>query len=492
MSGADLVSTREQRYRMYVGGAWVPAADGGVYPTVNPYTGTAWANVPDGGAEDVDRAVRAARAALDHGPWRTMSASRRGRLLTDLSELLERDAERLAEIETRDNGKLLRETRAQMHHVPGFFRYFGGAADKLEGAVIPADHPGFLVYTRHEPVGVVGAIIPWNVPLLLLAGKVAPALAAGCTVVIKPSEHTPASALELARLAEEAGFPPGVVNVVTGWGPPTGAALAAHPLVDRISFTGSDATGREVVKAGVANLTRVILELGGKSPNLVFADADLDSATNGIATGIFGAGGQSCLAGSRLLVQREVHDELVDRLVARADALTLGDPMAAATDIGPMAMQGQFDKVVRFFDVARAEGASVAAGGVAAPDAGPLFVRPTVLTRVRNDMRVAQDEIFGPVLSVVPFRDEEEAVRLANDTRFGLAAAVWTRDIHRAHRVAHEVRAGTVWVNAYRTLGFNVPFGGYRDSGWGRENGFDAMREYTETKSVWVETSGSW
>jgi acyl-CoA reductase-like NAD-dependent aldehyde dehydrogenase len=483
-------AVEQTHYRMVIGGERVEARSGARFASLDPYQGQEWATAPDADASDVDDAVAAAKAALA-GPWGELTGFDRAALLRRLAELIARDADRLAELETRDSGKLLREMSGQTRYLPQWFHYYAGLADKLEGAAIPSDKPNFFAYTRHEPVGVVAAIVPWNSPLLLLCWKLAPALAAGCTVVVKPSDHTPATAVELAALFDEAGFPAGVYNVVTGFGPATGSALAAHPDVDKIAFTGSTATGKAVARAAAEHLGRVTLELGGKSAQVVFADADLDAAANGVVAGVFAATGQTCMAGSRLLVQREVHDELVARVVARAESIKLGDPTDPATEMGPLANAPQFDKVRSFLDSARDEGATVATGGTVDAELGGFFVRPTVLTGVRPDMHVVCEEVFGPVLSVLPFDTEAEAVALANDTRYGLAGAVWTTDVHRAHRVAHKLRAGTVWINAYRTIGPNVPFGGFGHSGMGRENGVAAVHEYTETKAVWVELSGA-
>jgi len=477
-------------YQMRIGGEWREAVSGARFESVNPFTGEPWASVPDGDARDADAAVRAAEAAQT-GAWGAATGFERARLMHRLADIVERDAAELAELETRDNGKLLREMRGQMDYLPAWLRYFAGIADKLQGDVIPSDRPNYLIYTRHEPVGVVAAIVPWNSPLMLLMWKLAPLLAAGCTVVVKPSEHTPVSALEFARRVDEAGFPPGVFNVVTGVTPEVSRALVAHPGVRKVAFTGSPGVGKAVAQAAAGHFARVSLELGGKSAQLVFPDADLDAASNGLIAGIFAATGQTCVAGSRLLVHHRVQDALLERLAARTREIVLGDPMAADTEMGPLANAAQFATVSGFVERARADGARVVAGGRPDPGHGGLFYQPTILTDVRPEMEVAREEIFGPVLSVLTFAEEDEAVRLANATDFGLGAGVWTNDVRRAHRVAHALRAGNVWVNSYRVVAPNVPFGGTGASGWGRESGLESVREYTETKAIWIELAGA-
>lgn len=484
-----------KRYQMWINGEWVDAVGGKTFPTVSPFTEEPWAEIPDGQAEDVDQAVRAARAAFERPSWRRLAPIERGKLLRRLGDLLAQHADELAEVETRDNGKLIREMSGQLHAIPNWYYYYAGLADKILGEVIPTEKPNFLNYSVREPIGVVGAIVPWNSPLLLATWKLAPALAAGNTIVIKPSEYTSASLLEAARLIEQAGFPPGVINVITGFGESAGDALVRHPGIDKLAFTGGCETGKLVARNAAANLTRVTCELGGKSPNIVFEDADLEAAINGAIAGIFGASGQTCIAGSRLLLHESIHDQFVDRLVARAKTIKMGDPSLMETEMGPVATPEQLEKIQRYVDIGIKEGARLVCGG-GRPNAPPhltrgWFFEPTIFVNVRNDMRLAQEEIFGPVLAVIRFREEEEAVRLANDSRYGLAAGIWTLDIRRAHRVARDLEAGIIWINSYRAASFAAPWGGYKDSGYGRENGMDAIREYTQVKNIWVELSGA-
>jgi aldehyde dehydrogenase (NAD+) len=476
-------------YQLPIGGTWQPAADGATYETVNPFTGLAWARVPDAGAADVDRAVSAARAALT-GEWGAATGFQRAALMRRLADLVERDAEKLAVIETTDNGKLLRETRQQMKGLPDWLRYFAGLADKLQGDTIPMAKPNYLVYTLKEPAGVIAAIVPWNSPMSLLQWKLAPALAAGCTLVVKPSESAPASALEYARLFEEAGFPPGVLNIVTGQSAELGKALVEHPGVDKIAFTGSPGVGAAIASSAGARLKPVLLELGGKSAQVVFADADVQAAANGVIAGIFAASGQTCIAGSRLVVHRDIRDRLLAALQERVRSIRLGDPLDPETQMGPLATPRQLDTVLGFIGRATDAGATVVSGGGRSEELGGLFVEPTILTGVQPDDEIAQREVFGPVLAVLEFETEDEAVAIADSTEFGLGAGVWTSDVGRAHRIAARLHAGTVWVNSYRVVAPNVPFGGAGASGWGRENGLHAVEEYLNTKAVWIETSG--
>ncbi|HEX7043296.1 MAG TPA: aldehyde dehydrogenase [Burkholderiales bacterium] len=480
------------KYRLYIGGEWVEPSSGEWFESFNPYTGKPWALIPRGGKPDVDRAVAAARRAFETGAWPALAASQRGALLYRLADLIARDAEKLAAIEVRDNGKLIAEMGAQLRYLPQWYRYYGGLADKIEGGVIPIDKPQTFNFTRYEPVGVVAAITPWNSPLLLTSWKLAPALAAGCTVVVKPSEYTSASMLEFCRLFEEAGFPPGVVNVVTGFGADVGEPLVAHPDVAKVAFTGGDASGQRVYELAAKSLKHVTLELGGKSPNIVFEDAVIDDAVKGAVSGIFAATGQTCIAGSRLLVHDSIHDAFMDKLLALAASARMGDPMKPDTQVGPVTTRPQYEKILRYIDIAREEKATCVLGGkpAARPECGDgWFIEPTIFADVSNSMRIAREEVFGPVLSVIRFRDDAEAIAIANDNPYGLAAGVWTTSIKRALHASQKLQAGTVWVNTYRAISYLSPFGGYKRSGLGRENGQEAIWNYLQTKSVWISTA---
>jgi (Z)-2-((N-methylformamido)methylene)-5-hydroxybutyrolactone dehydrogenase len=482
------------KYQMLIGGAWVDPAGGAWFESVNPFTAQPWALIPRGGKEDIDRAVWAARRAFYEGEWRKLTATARGALLRRLGDVIAADADRLATIETTDNGKLFAEMRGQLNYIPQWFHYFGGMADKIEGRVIPIDKPGVFNFTREEPLGVIAAITPWNSPLMLAAWKLAPALAAGNTVVWKPSEFSSVSALEFGKLFEQAGIPAGVVNIVTGYGQEVGEPLVTHRDVAKVAFTGGDKTGEQVYQMAARGIKHVTLELGGKSANIVYDDADLDSAVKGVVSGIFAATGQTCIAGSRALVHRPVHDEFVERLLGLARTARMGNPLELSTQVGPVTTRPQYEKVLDYIRIAKDEGAVCRLGGGAAQRSecgSGWFVEPTIFTGVEPWMRIANEEVFGPVLSIIPFDDEDEAVRIANSTIYGLAAGVWTTSIRRALLMSERLEAGTVWVNTYRAVSYMSPFGGYKRSGIGRESGAEAIREYLQTKSVWIDISGT-
>ena len=485
--------TQLTRYLNTVGGKRVEAAGGATLESYDPYTGRPWAAGPRCSAADVDAAVGAARRAFEDPAWRGLTPTARGKLLLRLADLISIEAERLAAIEVQDNGKLMSEMIAQLRYIPEWYRYFGGLADKIEGSVLPIDKSGMHAHTRREPLGVVACITPWNSPLLLLSWKLAPALAAGNTAVVKPSEHASASTLAFVELFEKAGFPPGVVNSVTGLPAESGIPLTRHPGVNMIAFTGGESAGTGVYHAAADGLKHLSLELGGKSPNIIFADAKLPDAVNGAISGIFAASGQTCIAGSRLLVQRTVHDQVVERLVQLAKTARLGDPKAADTQVGPVTTRQQRERILDYVRLAREAGAECVLGG-GIPNDGRLgagwFVEPTVFTGVNNSMRIAREEVFGPVLAVMPFEDEGEALAIANDSPYGLAAGVWTTDIGCALRMSERLNAGTVWINCYRAVSFMAPFGGFKRSGLGRENGREAIDSYLQTKTVWIDIGG--
>ena len=493
MSSTSPAQTTPRRYQLFIDGQFVDAESGKTFKTPNPATGETFAEVAEAEQADVDKAVAAARKALN-GKWSKMSARDRGRLLYKLSQLIEEHSGELAALETSDNGKPIKEsTYIDLPGVVENFEYFAGWSTKIEGETIPV--PGQMFnYTLREPVGVCGQIIPWNFPLLMAAWKLAPALACGNTVVLKPAEQTPVTSLELAKLIQEAGFPEGVVNIIPGYGETAGAALAGHPGIDKIAFTGSTQVGKLIAKSAAENLTKVSLELGGKAPNVVFADADLDQAVAGAMMGIFFNQGQVCCAGSRLFVEESVKEEFLGRFKEKAERITIGDPMDKATLMGPQVSEEQLNRIKSYVDIAREEGATVFAGGEQPALSGAFqngyFFQPTIFSEVNNSMRVAQEEIFGPVSSVISFDNDDDLLRQANETMYGLSAGIWTRDITRAHRFARAVKAGVVWINTFNMMNAASPFGGYKQSGYGREMGKHALELYTQVKSVWVDLSG--
>jgi aldehyde dehydrogenase (NAD+) len=470
--------------KLLIGNRWVDSQSGKTFATVNPSTGEEICHVAEADAADVDLAVQAARAAFEHGPWRMMKASERGRLLYRLAELIESNGDALARLEALDNGKPVSVARAlDVFKTVSCYRYFAGWADKVHGKTIPIDGD-FLCYTRHEPIGVVGQIIPWNFPMLMMAWKLAPALATGNTVLLKPAEQTPLSALRIGELILEAGFPEGVVNILPGFGPTAGAAIASHMDVDKVAFTGSTEVGHLIMEAAAkSNLKPVTLELGGKSPNIVFDDVNLDEAVEGAHMGLFANQGQSCCAGSRVFVGVTIYERFIEKSIARARSRVVGDPFDSRTELGPLIDQTQFNRVMSYIECGCNEGATLACGGDRIGSRG-YFVRPTVFADVQDNMKIAREEIFGPVMSVIPFKTVDEVITRANQTKYGLAAAVWTRDMKRALAVANGVRAGTVWVNCYNVMDTRSPFGGFKQSGVGRELGEYGLQQYTAVKSV--------
>lgn len=494
MSSAQPAGTKSPRkYQLLIDGQWVDAESGKTFTTPNPSTGETLAEVAEADKADIDKAVKAARKAFE-GKWSKMSARDRGRLMYKLSQLIEEKAGELAALETADNGKPIKEsTYVDLPQVAENFEYFAGWATKIEGETIPV--PGQMFnYTLREPVGVCGQIIPWNFPLLMAAWKLGPALAAGNTVVLKPAEQTPVTAMELGKLIQEAGFPEGVVNIVPGYGETAGAALASHPGIDKVAFTGSTEVGKIIARAASDNLTKVSLELGGKAPNIVFADADIEQAVNGAMMGIFFNQGQVCCAGSRLFVQDAVKDEFLERLKEKSAKIVVGNPMDQSTQMGPQVSEEQLNRIKGYVDIAKNEGASVVTGGCP-PQLDPefqkgYFFQPTIFGDVKNQMRVAQEEIFGPVVSMLSFKDEDDLIKQANETIYGLSAGLWTTNITRAHRFAKEIKAGVIWINTFNMFNAASPFGGYKQSGYGREMGKHALEMYTNVKSVWVDLSG--
>ncbi|MGB1772918.1 MAG: aldehyde dehydrogenase [Arenicellales bacterium] len=482
--------TELTRYQMYINGEWVDAENGATFTSVNPATGQTWAEVPEASEADINRAVEAAHHAFSEGAWATMTPTARGKMLRRLAEVLAEHSEPLGRCETVDTGKLFKETRWQANYISDFFQYYAGLADKVTGETLPIDKPDMMTMTVREPLGVVAAVVPWNSQLFLVAVKIGPALAAGNTVVLKASEHASAPMLEFAKVFEEAGFPPGVFNVVTGHGEPCGRALTSHPLVDRVSFTGGPETARHVIRNSAENFAEVSLELGGKSPVMVFEDADLESAVNGVLLSIFSASGQSCVAGSRLLLQESIREEVLSRVVEKAAQIRIGDPLDDNSQMGPLATEAQLSNIQSTLADATANGADLRYGGNTPPglETG-WYIEPTIVDCPHQNISIVRNELFGPVVSALGFKDETEALMLANDTNFGLASGVFTRDVGRALRVSKAIRAGIVWVNTYRVVSPIAPFGGYKDSGYGRESGMEAIYDYTRPKTVWLNTS---
>ncbi|NKB61354.1 MAG: aldehyde dehydrogenase family protein [Gammaproteobacteria bacterium] len=479
-----------KKYQQYIDGQWCDSSDGTVITTIDPSNEAPWAQVPGATEEDVNRAVAAAKKALYEGPWSSMTATQRGRLLRRLGDLIAEKSHHLGGIETTDSGKLAKETRAQTGYVSDYYYYFAGLADKIEGATLPIDKPDMHVFTTREPIGVVAAVVPWNAQMFLTATKLGPALAAGNTVVLKASEDAPAPMFEFAKIIEEAGFPAGVINVITGYGEPCGRALTGHPDVARVAFTGGPETASRVIQNTSRNFAVVSLELGGKSPIVVFDDADIDGAVNGIIAGNFGASGQSCVAGSRVIIQEGIYDEIIEKLTARASQIQIGDPLDDDTQMGPLATKAQIDRIVAAVEKSQQQGATLHHGGKRpAQFEKGYYYEPTILGCPDQNVETVQNEMFGPVLSALKFSDEAEGIAMANNTKFGLGAGVFTENLARAHRVSAAIHSGIVWVNTYRAISPIAPFGGFGHSGYGREAGIDALLDYTRTKTTWINTS---
>jgi acyl-CoA reductase-like NAD-dependent aldehyde dehydrogenase len=480
--------TTVKNYRMLINGEWVDASDGGTFESENPTTGEVWSSVPEATEDDINRAVEAADHALREGPWAKMSPTERGHCLRRLADLLEKNSEILGEIETIDTGKMFKETRWQAKYISEFIHFYAGCADKINGETLPIDKPDMFVFTKREPIGVIAAVVPWNSQLFLSAVKIGPALAGGNTIVLKASEYASAAMLEFGKLIEKAGIPPGVVNIVTGHGEPCGRTLTSHPLIARVSFTGGPQSAKHVIRNSTNNFAELSLELGGKSPFIVFDDADIESAVNGSVGGIFAAAGQSCVAGSRLYLHEDIADEFLEKMVAIAESVLIGDPMLEETQMGPLCTGSQLENIKREVAYAIEQGGELLCGGKQ-PEQGGLFYEPTIIECPSQDLRIVDTELFGPVLSVIRFKSEEEVIRLANQTEHGLAAGIFTRDSARSLRVSDAVRAGIVWVNTYRVISPVAQFGGMKTSGYGRESGFQAVLDYTRPKTVWINTS---
>ena len=476
-------------YQMLIDGEWVDAQDGGTFESINPADGQVWSRIPEATEGDVDRAVQAAHEAFTKGPWARMTPTERGKTLRKLGDLLAEHSEKLGRTESVDTGKMLKETRWQAKYIAEFFHFFAGCADKVHGETLPIDKPDMFVFTKREPLGVVAAVVPWNSQLFLVAVKIGPALAAGNTVVLKASEHASAAMLEFGKLIEAAGIPSGVVNIVTGHGDPCGRILTGHPLVARVSFTGGPNAARHVLENVKRNFAEVSLELGGKSPFIVFDDANIESAVNASIAGIFGATGQSCVAGSRLYLHEAIADAFLEQMTAQAKQIIIGDPLAEETQMGPLCTQGQLEHIQREVAYAQEQGAKLLSGGKQPDGVSGLYYEPTILDCPSQDLRIVDTELFGPVLCVQRFKTEEEVLALANDTEHGLAAGIFTKDSARSLRMANSVRAGIVWVNTYRVVSPIAEFGGFKGSGYGRESGFQAIYDYTRPKTVWMNTS---